>query len=142
MTVVWSTRERTDSSIIEYGFHKKQLNLTSSGHQKILVNGQRTQFIHIVFLNKLERLTNYCKSLDHLQQIISILNLKQPDYRVGCDWEWSRSYSFRTFPRYSDVTWSPKVAIFGDLGLANGLSRPSLLKASKKQLYDAYIHLG
>lgn len=63
-------------------------------------------------------------------------------YRVGSKHAWSAIFDFRTFPLDANVTWSPRLALFGDLGLVNGRSLPYLVNASLKNSFDAIIHLG
>jgi hypothetical protein len=38
--------------------------------------------------------------------------------------------------------WSPRIALFGDLGYVNPQSVPRLINDSKKEMYDAIFHVG
>jgi hypothetical protein len=38
--------------------------------------------------------------------------------------------------------WSPRIALFGDLGYVNAQSVPRLINDSKKEMYDAIFHVG
>jgi hypothetical protein len=40
------------------------------------------------------------------------------------------------------IYWKPRIALFGNLGLNNGKSIPSLIKNSNKGRYDVIFHLG
>lgn len=63
-------------------------------------------------------------------------------YRVGSKHAWSEIFDFRTFPLDANVTWSPKLALFGDLGVVNGRSIPYIVNASLEDKFDAILHLG
>lgn len=62
------------------------------------------------------------------------------DYHVGCDSAWSSIYSFSAMPDGSD--WSPRFAIFGDMGNENGRSIGRLQELAQKGSIDAIIHVG
>jgi hypothetical protein len=38
--------------------------------------------------------------------------------------------------------WSPRIALFGDLGYVNAQSVPRLINDCKKEMYDAIFHVG
>lgn len=38
--------------------------------------------------------------------------------------------------------WSPRIALFGDLGFVNPQSVPRLINETKKGMYDAIFHVG
>lgn len=38
--------------------------------------------------------------------------------------------------------WSPKFAVYGDMGTENAQSLPRLLKESQAGMYDAVLHIG
>lgn len=40
------------------------------------------------------------------------------------------------------TNWSPRIALFGDLGYVNPQSVPRLINDSKKEMYDAIFHVG
>lgn len=54
----------------------------------------------------------------------------------------SKLFTIKTSPPDDFTEWSPKIAIFGDLGFANGKSINSLINASDSGYYDMYIHVG
>ncbi|KAI6220869.1 Purple acid phosphatase [Aphelenchoides fujianensis] len=60
-------------------------------------------------------------------------------YRVGNETVQSTRYDFRTFP---DGDFKYRVAIFGDLGLDNGVSAYYLKKAAENGEFDLYVHVG
>ncbi|KAI6220952.1 Purple acid phosphatase [Aphelenchoides fujianensis] len=60
-------------------------------------------------------------------------------YRVGNETVQSSRYDFRTFP---DGDFKYRVAIFGDLGLDNGVSAYYLKKAAERREFDLYVHVG
>ena len=49
-------------------------------------------------------------------------------------------FNFITMRDGSD--WSPRFAIFGDLGNVNAQSLPRLQEESEKGMYDAILHVG
>ena len=61
-------------------------------------------------------------------------------YRCGSDSYWSRVLHFVTMK--DDVNWSPRLAVFGDLGVENAKSVPMLSHDAQNSLYDAIIHIG
>ena len=62
------------------------------------------------------------------------------DYHCGSVLAWSPGYKFTTFP--DGFNWSPRLAVFGDLGLINAQSIPQLTKDVKQGMYDAILHVG
>lgn len=64
------------------------------------------------------------------------------DYRVGDkDCGWSDLFWFRTFPEEGS-DWSPRLAIFGDMGNVNAVSLPYLQAESQSGMYDVILHVG
>ena len=63
------------------------------------------------------------------------------DYRVGsAESSWSKVFHFKTLPLGN--SWSPRLAIYGDLGFQNEESLPFLSKDVEKDLYDVIFHIG
>lgn len=60
-------------------------------------------------------------------------------YRCGGEHGWSAVFHFNTFPESS--AWSPKLAVFGDLGADNPQSVSRLQKEAQEGLYDAILHV-
>jgi len=61
-------------------------------------------------------------------------------YHCGSDQGWSDMFWFITSP--DESTWSPQLAIFGDLGNENAKSLPHLQEEVQRGMYDAILHVG
>lgn len=61
-------------------------------------------------------------------------------YRCGSPWGWSQPYGFRALLNGS--SWSPRFALFGDLGLVNPQSLSRLQRETQQGWYDAVLHIG
>ena len=61
-------------------------------------------------------------------------------YRCGSELGWSDIFHFTAMK--SGNNWSPKFAVYGDLGSENPQSLPRLQKEVQKGLYDAILHVG
>ncbi|KAL1138630.1 hypothetical protein AAG570_008693 [Ranatra chinensis] len=122
IVVTWSTWNETIYSIVEYGIDK--FSHSAHGESKLFVDGgpeKRKQFIHRV------RLTN-------------LLPRQKYVYHCGSEFGWSEQYWF--FTADSTVNWSPKLAVFGDMGNINARSLPYLQEEAQKHMYDAILHVG
>ena len=62
------------------------------------------------------------------------------DYDVGCDITLSPLFFYKSFPATDD--WSPKFAIYGDMGNSNAQSLPRLQRETEAGLYDMILHVG
>ena len=62
------------------------------------------------------------------------------DYQCGTEGTWSEVFSFVT-PRV-DQSWSPKVAVFGDMGLENMQALKVLAPAAARGEIDSLLHTG
>lgn len=62
------------------------------------------------------------------------------DYRVGSPCGWSDMFWFKTFPRTEN--WSPKFALYGDMGNVNAVSLPRLQQETEDGMYDMVLHIG
>ncbi|GFO35532.1 purple acid phosphatase [Plakobranchus ocellatus] len=123
MVIVWNTVNDTGESKVLYGSGGK-LNQTASGSRTKFVDGgeeKRSQFIHRVVLQGLSEKTEYA-------------------YIVGSSLAWSNSFSFKTWPR--GEKWSPRIALFGDMGNENAQSLPRLQVETMQGMYDAILHVG
>jgi hypothetical protein len=61
-------------------------------------------------------------------------------YHCGSDLGWSELFSFKAMPAGSD--WSPRFAIFGDMGNVNAKSLTRLQREVQLDYYSALIHVG
>ena len=62
------------------------------------------------------------------------------EYRCGNQGVWSDVYTFKT--RKSGPGWSPRLAIYGDMGYVNSRSLSFLIEDVRRGLYDAVLHVG
>lgn len=62
-------------------------------------------------------------------------------YHVGSDLGWSDLFWFNTFDSFGP-DWSPRFAIYGDMGNANAQSLPRLQRETQADEYDMIIHVG
>ncbi|XP_055842962.1 acid phosphatase type 7-like isoform X2 [Episyrphus balteatus] len=122
IVVTWSTRDDSKESIVEYGetaFEKlsksKPIKFVDGGKEK------STQYIHEVTLSNLKPSTHYI-------------------YHCGSSLGWSAEFWFVTQPNGTE--WSPRLAIFGDMGNENAQSLARLQQDTQRGLYDAIIHVG
>lgn len=122
ITVTWSTINDTVQSVVEYGIGG--FILKASGTSDLFVDGgeqKHSQYIHRVTLKNLSPASKYV-------------------YHCGSDYGWSAQFWFRTAPEES--TWSPHVALYGDMGNENAQSLARLQEESQRGLYDAILHVG
>ncbi|CAG0921665.1 unnamed protein product [Notodromas monacha] len=63
-------------------------------------------------------------------------------YRVGSKLVWSEWIECQPTAASNSTDWSPRLAVFGDLGLVNAQSIPRLLQDTKRGIYDAVLHVG
>eukprot|EP00128_Syssomonas_multiformis_P018375 Colp12_sorted_trinity150504_noHs@25682 len=124
VTVTWSTPLSASSEArfgLSDGFPSNAMY--ASGIEKIFVdNGtlHHTQYIHRVTLRPLKELQTYT-------------------YQVRNGTEWSREF---TFVAPGNENWNPRVAVFGDFGLANPRAFPALLADLKDRETDFIVHVG
>lgn len=122
IVVTWSTRNQSNESMVEYGIGG--LIKRSFGSSTLFVsgeNGTKSQYIHRVNLRQLTPGSKYV-------------------YHCGSDQGWSDRFWFITSP--DESTWSPQLAIFGDLGNENARSLPHLQEEVQRGMYDAILHVG
>uniref|UniRef100_T1GWM5 Purple acid phosphatase n=1 Tax=Megaselia scalaris TaxID=36166 RepID=T1GWM5_MEGSC len=123
IVVTWSTKDDTKSSVVEYGIESFQLSEKgSSTHFVDGGAGKHSQFVHRVVLKNLEPSTKYT-------------------YHCGSPQGWSSAFWFRTPPKDQE-NWSPRLAIFGDMGNENAQSLSRLQQDTQSDMYDAIIHVG
>lgn len=73
-------------------------------------------------------------------EAISYFCIFYPDYRVGSSDGWSALYNFNATKE--GTAWSPRFAIYGDLGVDNAQSLSKLQKEVQGGQYDAILHVG
>ncbi|XP_014257280.1 acid phosphatase type 7-like [Cimex lectularius] len=120
--ITWSTITSTPNSIVEYGVN--DLNERAEGSAKRFVDGgpeARAQYIHRVKLTNLRPLTKYL-------------------YHCGSHYGWSEEFWFKTVD--NETNWSPRLAVYGDMGNINARSLPRLQEETQHNKYDAIIHVG
>ncbi|CAG2064070.1 unnamed protein product, partial [Timema podura] len=61
-------------------------------------------------------------------------------YHCGSELGWSPVFWFKTRP--AGHSWSPMLAVYGDLGNSYAESLTLLQKEAQRGLYDAFIHAG
>ncbi|XP_039366511.1 acid phosphatase type 7-like [Mauremys reevesii] len=124
MTVTWTTFDPA-GSIVEFGPEPSRVFTSSAqGHASRFVDGgwlRRSMFIHRVTLQGLAPGQHYA-------------------YRCGSPRGWSRPYSFRALQ--NGTNWSPRLAVFGDMGNVNPQSLPRLRRDTQQHMYDAILHVG
>ncbi|PSN47682.1 hypothetical protein C0J52_18687 [Blattella germanica] len=130
IVVTWSTKNDTSETLVEYGING--FALQANGTSKLFVNihdhphrhhnNTREEYIHRVVLPNLTPGSKYV-------------------YHCGSKKGWSSMFWFMTTPE-DESTWSPQLAIFGDLGAANAQSLPYLQEEVQRGKYDAVLHVG
>ncbi|MBZ3887418.1 Iron/zinc purple acid phosphatase-like protein [Sciurus carolinensis] len=124
MTVTWTTWVPAPSEV-QFGLQLAgPLGLRARGSARPFVDGgilRRKLYIHRVTLRRL---------LPGVQYV----------YRCGSAQGWSRRFRFRALK--TGVHWSPRLAVFGDLGADNPKAFPRLRRDTQQGLYDAVLHVG
>ncbi|KAJ7374236.1 hypothetical protein OS493_007313 [Desmophyllum pertusum] len=124
MMVTWVTLAATNYSIVEYNKGGLPLTLQASGDVTKFTDGgseHRVLYIHRVKLTGLASDQMY-------------------DYHCGGVEGWSGLFSFKALK--SGVDWSPRMAVFGDLGSVNAKSVSYLQEETQQGKYDAILHVG
>ncbi|KAL9953568.1 hypothetical protein ACROYT_G041005 [Oculina patagonica] len=124
MMVTWVTLAPTNYSIVEYNKAGFSLTLQASGGVTKFTDGgseHRVLYIHRVKLTGLVPDQSY-------------------EYHCGGYDGWSALYSFKALK--SGVDWSPRMAVFGDMGSVNAKSIAYLQEETQQGKYDAFLHVG
>ncbi|CAG2108113.1 unnamed protein product [Medioppia subpectinata] len=122
MIVTWTTFDLTAKSTVWYGI--ESINMSAHGSARKFVDGgpeKRQMFIHRVTLTALVPGQTY-------------------KYHVGSDDGWSPIFTFTALKKGND--WSPRFAIYGDLGNILAATLPRLQNEVQQGLYDAILHVG
>lgn len=61
-------------------------------------------------------------------------------YRCGSSQGWSRRFRFTALK--NGVHWSPRLAVFGDMGADNPKALPRLRRDTQQGMFDAVLHVG
>lgn len=61
-------------------------------------------------------------------------------YRCGSSQGWSRRFRFTALK--TGVHWSPRLAVFGDMGADNAKALPRLRRDTQQGMFDAVLHVG
>uniref|UniRef100_A0A8C0S2S4 Purple acid phosphatase N-terminal domain-containing protein n=1 Tax=Canis lupus familiaris TaxID=9615 RepID=A0A8C0S2S4_CANLF len=123
MTVTWTTWVPTRSEV-QFGLQLTgPLPLRAQGTFSPFVDGgvlRRKFYIHRVTLGLLPGV--------------------QYVYRCGSSRGWSRRFRFRALK--NGPHWSPRLAVFGDLGADNPKALPRLRRDTQQGMYDAVLHVA
>jgi len=124
MWVTWVTFDNISTTpLAEYGIGN--LSNAAKGTTTKFVDGgkeQRKIYIHRVLLDNLKPGETYI-------------------YHVGSDKGWSIVYYFTALKGIDD-NWSPRFAVYGDMGNKNARSLSSLQQETQRGHFDAIIHVG
>ncbi|KAM9037865.1 acid phosphatase type 7 isoform 1-T1 [Sarcophilus harrisii] len=124
MTVMWTTWVPAASEV-QFGLQIGGiLPLRAQGSSSLFVDGgilRRKMYMHRVTLRGL---------LPGVQYV----------YRCGSAQGWSRRFRFRALK--SGPSWSPRLAVFGDMGADNPQALPRLRRETQQGMYDAILHVG
>uniref|UniRef100_A0A1A9WVN1 Purple acid phosphatase n=1 Tax=Glossina brevipalpis TaxID=37001 RepID=A0A1A9WVN1_9MUSC len=125
IVITWSTRDATNQSVVFYRENNNSYKwLTAQGSAMQFIDGGPTkskQFIHKVVLKNLKWKTRY-------------------EYVCGSEFGWSAEFFLETVPEGDE--WSPRLAIYGDMGNSNAQSMARLQQDAEQDMYDAIIHIG
>ncbi|KAM9433440.1 acid phosphatase type 7 isoform 1-T1 [Salvelinus alpinus] len=125
MEITWTTFNETEESTVEYGLWGGRLfELTAKGKATLFVDGGsegRKMYMHRVTLTDLRTASAYV-------------------YHCGSEAGWSDVFSFTALNE--STSWSPKFAIYGDMGNENPQSLARLQKETQVGMYDVILHVG
>ncbi|PFX26343.1 Iron/zinc purple acid phosphatase-like protein [Stylophora pistillata] len=122
MMVTWVTFSPTVNQTVEYNVHGEPLRFNATGTMTKFKDGGwllRVLYIHRTKLTGLKPEQSY-------------------DYRCGGGDYWSEVYTFKT-PR-SGEDWSPRIALYGDLG-TDGQSLSLLTSEALNGNFDVILHV-
>uniref|UniRef100_A0A8C8W7M1 Purple acid phosphatase n=1 Tax=Peromyscus maniculatus bairdii TaxID=230844 RepID=A0A8C8W7M1_PERMB len=124
MTVTWTTWAPARSEV-QFGIQLSgPLPFRAHGAASTFVDGgilRRKLYMHRVTLRKLVPGVQYV-------------------YRCGSSQGWSRRFRFRALK--NGVHWSPRLAVFGDMGADNPKALPRLRRDTQQGMFDAVLHVG
>ncbi|XP_074602984.1 acid phosphatase type 7-like [Brevipalpus obovatus] len=125
MLVTWVTLNPTDRPIARYGLYGEISMQSAEGlTTKFVINESdyREIFIHRVIMDQLEANRQYV-------------------YQVGSEsGSWSDKFWFNSMIHGSD--WSPRLAIYGDMGDQDARILDKVYEKSQEHFFDAILHVG
>ena len=142
MVVMWTTFDPTSDSTVQYGEHGGNLSNTVTGNMVKFVDGgskHTVRYMHTVKLDALKPASKYGKLLLFIEYDL-IIHKSLLDYKVGCSEQWSKVFTMTTLN--SGANWSPRLAIYGDMGSTNARSLPMLTNEADAGHFDAILHVG
>lgn len=124
MIITWTTLDYEDDMVpyVEYG--PEVPSLREKGFTKIFKDGgsqKRSIAMHQVLLSHLKPNQIY-------------------KYHCGSKYGWSSVFFFKTMQEGQN--WSPRFAVFGDMGNVNAQSLPRLQEETMLDFYDTILHVG
>lgn len=124
MYIVWNTLKDTNSAV-RYKLAGDTSGKVAQGVSRKFVNGMpwkpHVQYVHRVKLTDLQPGQTY-------------------EYVCGSEQGWSPVFAFTAMR--DGTNWSPRFAVYGDMGNINAQSLPRLQQDTQKGLYDAVLHVG
>ncbi|CAJ1073764.1 acid phosphatase type 7 [Xyrichtys novacula] len=124
MVVTWTTFNKTES-YVEYSLMGGRLfEMTAKGEASLFVDSgkeKRKMFIHRVILTGLKPAATYV-------------------YHCGSAEGWSDIFFFTALN--NSTSFSPRFALYGDLGNENPQSLARLQKETQQGMYDVILHIG
>ncbi|KAF5900092.1 acid phosphatase type 7 isoform X1 [Clarias magur] len=124
MLITWTTLDYTES-MVEYGlWGGKLFSLTAKGNSTLFIDGgseRRKMYIHRVTLPDLIPGAKYV-------------------YHCGSEEGWSDFFFFTALNE--SISFSPRFALFGDMGNENPQSLARLQKETQAGMYDVILHIG
>ncbi|XP_076833780.1 acid phosphatase type 7 isoform X2 [Brachyhypopomus gauderio] len=124
MVITWTTLNETDT-MVEYSlWGGKLFSLSTKGNSTVFIDGgleKRKIYIHQVTLSDLKPGSAYV-------------------YHCGSGEGWSDVFSFTALNE--STSFSPKFALFGDMGNENPQSLARLQKETQMGMYDVILHIG
>jgi len=124
MWVTWVTLDDIGTTpLVEYGLGN--LTTSATGTTTKFVDGgteKRVIYVHRALMNNLKAGQTYI-------------------YHVGSDKGWSNLYRFNALKGTND-DWSPRFAVYGDMGNKNARSMGNLQQETQRGHFDAILHVG
>ncbi|XP_062863318.1 acid phosphatase type 7 [Trichomycterus rosablanca] len=124
MVITWTTLNKTES-VVEYSlFGGKLFSHTAKGNSTLFIDGgstKRKMYVHRVLVSELRPGSAYV-------------------YHCGSEAGWSDIFFFTALNE--STSFSPRFALFGDMGNENPQSLSRLQKETQAGMYDVILHIG